>query len=74
MEQKKFQQQYRAQYDVYTKAAAAVKKHGKRRETKTNRTSASYDKEIKVIKSNSRHSTLWRPTFWNRFDPLLAMT
>ena len=49
MDQKKFNQQYRNQFEVYSKAVGMVKKHGKRSAAKNNRSSASYDKEIKVI-------------------------
>jgi hypothetical protein len=45
---KKFNQQYRSQYDVYSKAMSLVKKHSKKSSSKVNRSSASYDKEIKV--------------------------
>jgi hypothetical protein len=50
MDQKKFNQQYRNQFEVYSKAVGLVKKHGKRSAAKNNRSSASYDKEIKVHK------------------------
>ncbi|KAI9564148.1 hypothetical protein GHT06_007886 [Daphnia sinensis] len=48
---KKFNQQYRSQYDVYSKAMSLVKKHSKKSSSKSNRSSASYDKEIKHLQS-----------------------
>nr|CAH0106197.1 unnamed protein product [Daphnia galeata] len=48
---KKFNQQYRSQYEVYSKAMSLVKKHSKKSSSKVNRSSASYDKEIKHLQT-----------------------
>ena len=70
MDQKKFNQQYRNQFEVYSKAVGMVKKHGKRSAAKNNRSSASYDKEIKVIckwYANDMQMKRWDNTLI--FDP-----
>ena len=57
MDHKKFNQQFRIQNEIFCKAAGHAKKHSKRGSSKSgNRSSASYDKEIKVYSNIARIS------------------
>ena len=67
---KKFNQQYRSQYDVYSKAMSLVKKHSKKSSSKVNRSSASYDKEIKVNPITANASLM--KIVWYRKKPIVA--
>jgi len=48
---KKFNQQYKTQFEIYSKTTLAVKKHSKKSSEKKNRSSSSYSKEIKHLQA-----------------------